>query len=208
MQKKIYIIRHGETEFNRKGMVQGSGIDSSLNETGRLQARLFYEQYQTIPFEKIYLSRLIRTKESVNSFIQAGVPFEVIDGLEEISWGTQEGVAFTPETSTIYQQTTERWTAGDINAKIEGGESPVDVMIRQKRALKYVLIQKESLVLMCIHGRAMRILLSWMLGFPLTHMDNFKHTNTGLYVINVRDGQVSLEVENLTSHLEPLKGNI
>ena len=204
MQKKIYIIRHGETEFNKKGMVQGSGIDASLNDTGRLQAKLFYERYREIPFEKIFISRLIRTKESVQSFIDDGVLCEMVEGLEEISWGTQEGVAFTPETSTIYQQTTERWTAGEIDAKIEGGESPIEVMTRQKRAMEYILKQNESLVLMCIHGRAMRILLSWMLGFPLTHMDNFKHTNTGLYVINVDNDKISLEVVNRMDHLEEL----
>ncbi len=204
MQKQIYIIRHGETEYNQRGMVQGSGINSSLNVTGRLQAKLFYEQYKDVPFEKIYVSKLKRTTESVAGFVNDGIPCEVVEGLEEISWGTQEGVAFTPETSTVYQQTTELWTAGDIHARIEGGESPVEVMARQKIAMNHILDQKEELILMCIHGRAMRILLSWMLGFPLTHMDNFKHTNTGLYVVNIEKGEVKLEVINRTDHLETL----
>ena len=41
-QKTIYIARHGQTEFNKRGIVQGSGVDSELNSTGLLQAeRLF-----------------------------------------------------------------------------------------------------------------------------------------------------------------------
>ena len=35
MEKWIYIIRHGETDYNKAGMVQGSGIDSDLNDLGR-----------------------------------------------------------------------------------------------------------------------------------------------------------------------------
>ncbi|HYG15236.1 MAG TPA: histidine phosphatase family protein, partial [Bacteroidia bacterium] len=41
-KKTIYLVRHGETEFNRMGIVQGSGVDSELNETGRKQADLFF----------------------------------------------------------------------------------------------------------------------------------------------------------------------
>ncbi|EJF08716.1 histidine phosphatase family protein, partial [Pontibacter sp. BAB1700] len=33
--KKIYLIRHGQTDFNLQGIVQGSGVDASLNELGR-----------------------------------------------------------------------------------------------------------------------------------------------------------------------------
>ena len=40
--KEIYIIRHGETELNRLGIVQGRGVDSDLNDTGRAQAEAFY----------------------------------------------------------------------------------------------------------------------------------------------------------------------
>ncbi|MFM8374363.1 MAG: histidine phosphatase family protein, partial [Bacteroidota bacterium] len=37
----VYFIRHGETDFNRQGIIQGRGVDSDLNETGRQQARAF-----------------------------------------------------------------------------------------------------------------------------------------------------------------------
>jgi len=42
MAKTIYFIRHGETEYNKLGIVQGSGVDSELNENGRAQAQAFY----------------------------------------------------------------------------------------------------------------------------------------------------------------------
>jgi len=69
--KKIYIIRHGQTDFNLQGIVQGSGVDSSLNAMGRAQAQAFFEKYQSIPFAKIYTSALKRTSETVSDFIRS-----------------------------------------------------------------------------------------------------------------------------------------
>ncbi|MEQ8470417.1 MAG: histidine phosphatase family protein [Marinoscillum sp.] len=205
MKKKFYIIRHGETEYNRMGMVQGSGINAPLNDMGEKQAEAFYQAYRDIPFDKIYTSNLIRTEQSVQKFIGRGVPYEALEDLQEISWGIQEGVAFTPETSTIYQQTTAEWKKGNIEARIEGGETPEEVAVRQRRAFDYILSKEnEETILVCVHGRAMRILFCWMLGYPLSYMDNFGHANTGLYIINCSSALYSLEVFNEISHLKNL----
>src|SRR5258708_29183342 len=88
--KKIYLVRHGQTDFNLRGIVQGSGVDSSLNDTGRAQALAFYQAYGDVPFDKVYTSRLRRTVETVRSFIDHGVLHEALGGLNEISWGTKE----------------------------------------------------------------------------------------------------------------------
>jgi len=45
LKKTIYIIRHGETDLNRLGIVQGRGMDTSLNEKGLEQAEAFYQAY-------------------------------------------------------------------------------------------------------------------------------------------------------------------
>jgi probable phosphoglycerate mutase len=65
-KKTIYLIRHGETDFNRQGIVQGSGVDSDLNELGRAQAEAFFQSYQNVNFDKVYTSAL---KEHINLFI-------------------------------------------------------------------------------------------------------------------------------------------
>jgi len=61
--KKIYLIRHGQTDYNLKGIVKGSGIDAPINENGRKQAELFYNAYQHIAFDKVYTSKLQRSKQ-------------------------------------------------------------------------------------------------------------------------------------------------
>src|SRR6478736_6501366 len=74
--KKIYLIRHGQTDFNLRGIVQGSGVDTSLNERGRDQAQAFFQAYKKVAFDKIYTSALKRSFESVQSFVALGLPYE------------------------------------------------------------------------------------------------------------------------------------
>ncbi|MEY2794111.1 MAG: hypothetical protein RJA76_2103, partial [Bacteroidota bacterium] len=95
--KDIYLIRHGETAYNRLGMVQGSGIDSDLNALGQQQAQSFFEYYKDLNFDKIYTSKLKRTHQSVQGFINNGIAWEQHEGLNEISWGNKEGKESTEE---------------------------------------------------------------------------------------------------------------
>src|SRR5215831_10038575 len=103
MQKQLYIIRHGETELNKLGIVQGRGVNPSLNETGKLQASLFYSAYKNKGFEIIYTSTLRRSHESVAAFVEDGIPWEQHAALDEISWGIYEGQPATLEFKHQYK---------------------------------------------------------------------------------------------------------
>ncbi len=91
MVKEIYIIRHGETELNKLGIVQGRGVDSDLNDKGRAQAELFFNHYKHINFDKIYTSELKRTHQTVKNFIDLGLTWQKLSGLDELAWGLWEG---------------------------------------------------------------------------------------------------------------------
>jgi broad specificity phosphatase PhoE len=203
--KKIYLIRHGETDFNLQGIVQGSGIDSSLNEKGRAQALAFYNSYKSVKFDKIYTSRLKRTTESVVNFIQTGIPHESLGGLNEISWGEKEGQKITPEEDEYYHWMLRQWQLGKTGERIVRGESPEDVIIRQKPVLDYIIGKKnESTILICMHGRAIRILLCHLLHYPLKSMDLFEHQNLCLYVLNYTGSMFSIERHNDVTHLQSM----
>jgi len=203
--KKIYLIRHGETDFNLQGIVQGSGIDSSLNEKGRAQALAFYNSYEGVRFNKIYTSRLKRTTESVANFIESGIPHESLSGLNEISWGEKEGQKITPEEDQYYHWMLRQWQLGKTGERILGGESPEDVILRQKPAIDYIIGKKdESTVLICMHGRAIRILLCHLLQYPLKSMDLFEHQNLCLYVLNYTGSMFNIERHNDITHLQSL----
>jgi broad specificity phosphatase PhoE len=180
--KIIYLIRHGETEYNKLGVVQGSGIDADLNDTGRMQAKAFFEMYKNVPFQRIYISKLKRTFQTIDSFINLGIPFEELIGLNEISWGEKEGKIPSDQENASYAALLQTWNNGETHIAAIGGESPEDVVIRQKISLDLILKNAdETLILIAMHGRAMRILLTQIMQVPLSQMDNFEHSNTCLY---------------------------
>ena len=200
--KKIYLVRHGQTDFNLQGIVQGSGVDSSLNDTGRAQAEAFYQTYKDVKFDKIYTSKLRRTVETVQLFLNEGVPTEAMAGLNEISWGSKEGQKITPEEDAYYHWMLEQWQQGNTSKRIEFGESPEDVAARQRPVIDHILSrQEEKTILICMHGRALRILLCQLLHYPLKSMDLFEHANLCLYLMNFTGTMFSVERHNDTRHL-------
>ncbi len=200
--KKIYLIRHGQTDYNLQGIVQGSGVDSPLNATGLKQAALFYEKYRDLALQKVYISGLQRTYQSVAQFIEHGLPYEKTSALNEISWGEYDGKLDTNDQDSVYWTILNRWKTGDLKAKVAGAENPEEVRERLLPFVKQLLVSSEQEVLICMHGRAMRVLLSILMDTPLHEMDYFSHSNLCLYMLEWKEGQVSILKENDTSHLE------
>ncbi|WP_257668196.1 histidine phosphatase family protein [Parapedobacter tibetensis] len=205
MEKSLYIIRHGQTDLNLKGIVQGKGIDSPLNEMGRKQAEAFYEYYKDVPFDKIYTSTLLRTHQTVAPFLQDGLPFEQLEGLDEIGWGIYEGEEQTPEVMQGFLGLIARWSNGELDARVAGGETPNQVLARQRQALSHILSkQNEENVLVCMHGRAMRMFLCLLINRDVTQMDDFPHTNTSLYKVLYNGSEFTIEDAYNIQHLEDL----
>ncbi len=50
MNKTLYIVRHGQTDLNKRGIIQGRGMDTDLNDEGRKQAAQFFNTYKSVPF--------------------------------------------------------------------------------------------------------------------------------------------------------------
>ena len=201
--KKVYIIRHGQTDYNLQGIVQGSGVNSSLNELGRQQAEAFFQKYKETPFDKVYTSTLKRSMESVRGFLELGIPHEQHAGLNEINWGTREGTRITPEEDEYYHRLLQTWCDGETGICIEGGESPDLVAERQKPFIDLLLSRpEEETVLICMHGRAMRILLSQLLHYPLRCMDQFQHLNLCLYQLDYTGSMFVVKKYCDVSHLQ------
>ncbi|RZL46909.1 MAG: histidine phosphatase family protein [Pedobacter sp.] len=205
MTKEIYIIRHGETELNRLGIVQGRGVDSDLNDTGRAQGEAFYNHYKNIKFDKIYTSDLKRTHQTVKHFLDLGLPWQKLSGLDELAWGLWEGQPNTEQARAAFKDVMEKWQGGNYEAKFEGGESPNQVKVRLLEALNVITENTdENLVLVCMHGRAMRLLLCLLLEKELSEMGDFPHQNTTLYRMSYENGKFAVIDFNNTDHLKDL----
>ena len=197
----LYIIRHGETEFNRLNIVQGSGVDSDLNDIGHEQARAFHEAYQDIDFQLVVTSKLRRTQQTVRHFLDKNIPWIETADINEISWGTHEGLPATPERTALYLEMINHWKQGNFDASLPNGETAAQLRARVDRFVEWLRKRPEEQILIATHGRTLRCLITALKGLGPADMEGTLHSNTGLYVIHYQDGQFIFEMENDTSHL-------
>ncbi|SDS95664.1 probable phosphoglycerate mutase [Mucilaginibacter mallensis] len=203
IKKTLYIVRHGQTELNKLGIVQGRGMNTDLNDEGRKQAAQFFDSYKDVAFDKIYISELKRTQQSIQKFIDLGIPYEKLEGLDEMAWGVLEGTESTPENRASFLQVIREWVAGNLDVSLDGGESPNQVKARQEKAIATILSHpEEETVLICMHGRAMRLLLCWITGQPLTEMETFPHQNLILYKLTYDGDKFEIIDFNNAEHLK------
>ena len=85
---KLYVLRHGETDYNKEGIFQGqNNID--LNEEGIKQAQITAKSLENIFFDKVYVSPLKRAIETAK--IVTNNELEIDDRIKERSFGKLEG---------------------------------------------------------------------------------------------------------------------
>ncbi|MEL7159647.1 MAG: histidine phosphatase family protein [Bacteroidota bacterium] len=198
----VYIVRHGQTDYNLQGIVQGSGVDASLNATGRSQGQHLYDRYKEVPFEVVLTSALRRTWETVAPFIEAGIPWEKHPEINEMSWGDHEGKKGTPESIEEYRRIKDGWGLGKIDGRIGGGESARELGARLQTFIDHLPERKEKLLLICSHGRAMCGLVTLMMGRSLARMNDLQHNNTGVWRATLQaDGTWDFDLQNDLSHL-------
>ncbi|KAJ3345559.1 hypothetical protein HDU83_003943 [Entophlyctis luteolus] len=189
--KRVYIIRHGETDANAAGVMQGSGIDLPLSAKGLRQAQALGARFSNpaeVSIDLIVVStlqRTIQTAMEIKKFHPNARIVETAD-LREISWGIHEGKTATKPVMDLWRD----WEDGLFDAKAEGGESPLEVETRSVPAFYRILRDahvNEQNIAIVIHGRLIRILLASILRHDLAGMSDFPHANT---CVNVLDAAI------------------
>ena len=144
---RIFLARHGETDWNVERRIQGS-TDIPLNENGIRQAhslssyldRLFHAEGGFL--SSIFTSPLMRAKETAEIVgRRLGVEVETVPGLEEMNFGICEGKTWI-ESKSLYPKELEEWEQNKRYRRISGGESYQDVLNRFFSA--YSLIKKKK----------------------------------------------------------------
>src|SRR5204862_5822761 len=88
----LLLVRHGETDWNAEGRLQGQ-TDRPLSDYGRRQARQLAEELANEELEAIYSSDLARARETAEIVGERlGLPVELDPDLREKDWGTWEGL--------------------------------------------------------------------------------------------------------------------
>ena len=164
--RRIYLLRHGETDWNKQGLMQGGGFDIPLNEDGRKQAALVAQELSEIPLSVVASSHLQRARETADAVIVhrnrnrtptpsssataavAAQQLVVMSGLGEMRFGDFEGLAIrgpeaTGETKKRFERMKEQMERSPDVACPGGGESTRCVETRARTAVDEIL--KQSL---------------------------------------------------------------
>ncbi|HEY2742358.1 MAG TPA: histidine phosphatase family protein [Gaiellaceae bacterium] len=89
----LLLVRHGETDWNAEGRLQGH-TDRPLSDYGRRQARGLAEEFEGEELEAIYSSDLARARETAEIVGERlGLPIALEPDLREKDWGTWEGLS-------------------------------------------------------------------------------------------------------------------
>mgnify|MGYP002626228818 CR=1 FL=1 len=156
---RIYIVRHGETNANKEGYLQGWSNDP-LNDNGRKLAVITGQGMSGIKFDCCISSPLIRSKETADIILQESgnnTKIEYDDRIKEINFGTFERTSIRDEKVTKFLQ------KPIIAYKFFGGESIEDVMIRTQGFLKELIKRDDDKTyLVTTHGFALRAMLNYL----------------------------------------------
>lgn len=195
---KIYLVRHGETEWNKEYRLQGQA-DTQLNDYGRELAQITAEALKDIPFDVIFHSPLSRAKETAH-ILKRDRKIEIIgdERLREMSFGIAEGCNIReikdnpqdpmynflkfpgkyipPEKAERFEEVTARSTA-----------FMQDTVLPLERKYKNIMI--------VAHGAINRTILNTIAGIPVSDFWNIRLKNCAVSIIDVTDGQMTLEQE-------------
>lgn len=200
---RLFIARHGETDYNRNGLLQGRGIDAPLNEMGQSQARQLAEYLSNYESTSIVSSSLRRAWETASFYKEkTDLMLQKNRDLDEMDFGDFEGIAMN-EIAKELDDLQNGWKNGDVSLRVPGGESPKEVFERADYATRSYINGAESQTLMLfVHGRLIRILLSEWLGYGLKNMHMVAHQNGAINQLVLKNGKFEPVYLNKTEHLD------
>jgi broad specificity phosphatase PhoE len=155
--RTIYLVRHGETEWNRVGRWQGV-TDIALSETGRAQARMLVERLRGRGLVRVFASDLARARETAEIIATAhGLAAPVSDWrLRERGFGCFEGLT-REECAAQFPEAWERYQ-GDRRWTPPGAEIHEDVVVRVIKSMLDIAhgLRERQAALVVSHGGTMR----------------------------------------------------
>jgi broad specificity phosphatase PhoE len=198
---KLYIVRHGETVWNREGRIQGH-TDVALSERGLEQARLLAKRLNAVPFDAAYASDLSRAYETAATVLEGrNVPIYPTPRLREYHKGGFEGMT-EAEIRSLYPNEYPGYVSKDLDYAPEGGESTREVSGRMAAVINEI---KESHlgdnVLVVGHGGSLRAAMMSLLGMSLDANWRFVFGNCTLSIVDTYQDNAVLRLFNDGSHL-------
>mgnify|MGYP002511030224 CR=1 FL=1 len=208
---RIYLVRHGETDWNKARKVQGSA-DIPLNEYGVYLAEETAKGLKDIEFDIAYTSPLIRAKKTAE-VILAGRDIPLIEepAIREMDFGAYEGMCCSGEHRALESTDFNKFfTDTEHFVPAQGGETVQELLERAGRFLE-TLFQNQELrdknILLSTHGAAMTALLNCIRGNlePGNFWAEDVPPNCGVTIVDVENGIPKITEENLVFYKEPIR---
>lgn len=198
----LILVRHGETDANRRGILMGSGSGPSLNATGRAQAADIGAALRARPVTHLYTSpahRARETAEIISQVIEA--PLTEVAELCEIDVGLLEGLT-RAEVHREYATHTLDWERDPATARHPGGETMEEL---QSRAWGVVqgLAEKHTgeTVVVVSHLFTILAVATKVLDMPLKHFLRIRLEPGAMARIELSQGKFEVTSTNETWHL-------
>lgn len=199
----LYIVRHGETDWNKAGKVQGR-TDIPLNERGRYLAEATAEGMKDVRIDLCYTSPLIRAKETAQIILgERKIPLIEEKRIEEICFGNCEGMKFRGETTDPGSEEFNRFFTDTENyVPSKGAESIGELYERTGSFLSEMSGRedlKDSHILVSTHGAAMTALLNRIKG-NMHVKDFWKYKvpkNCAVAVVEIKGNEIIIKEEGL-----------
>ena len=199
---KLYLIRHGETDYNKALRFQGH-TDIPLNREGLEQAQKMAAYFRTTPLAAVYsstLQRACRTAEILGT-VKNLTPVKV-EAFREIHFGEWEGKN-SSELRTQQASAWEDFFRNPATAKAPGGESMGELQNRAFPALRKMLASHpEGDVALVAHGGVIRVLICAMLGLDVNRVWNIHVANAATTCFYYWGDAYTLEYANLNHYLD------
>ena len=186
---RIYIVRHGETNANKEGYLQGWS-NGPLNENGRLLAGITGKGMKGIRFDHCISSPLSRAKETAEIILgksDNSVSVSTDDRLKEINFGSAERM-------NIRDENVVRFLKDPVfDFRFPDGESIADVMERTQDFLKELIAKDDGKTyLVSTHACALRSMLNFLYEDPDDYWHGHVPYNCCVNIIDVKDGAAEL----------------
>ncbi|MCA9067682.1 MAG: histidine phosphatase family protein [Planctomycetaceae bacterium] len=205
---QLFLVRHGATDANerRPYILQGHGINFSLSDNGRQQARAVGQFLSKLASVKaIYCSELKRAMETAQEIAgHHNIPVQTVKGIHEVDVGDWEGKSW----DTIMGENESAYHAfmsdpGDT--PYLNGESYRDVLNRVKPALTELLkTHRGETIVVVAHNVVNRAYLADVLGLELRRAKDIRQANCCVNVIHHKQDKAELESLNSQFHLHKL----
>ena len=210
---KVYLIRHGKTQWNLESRYQGANGDSPLLDQSYKEIELLAESLKNVPINHVYASPLKRARVTAMTLLQylnRPVPLTIDSRLKEFNLGKMEGMHFDavakkwPDVLKNFRHHPDKYDSSIVES-----ESFAQVINRMGGAIKeFCRNDLHGSILIVSHGAALNASINALVGTPLAHLkDRGGLSNTSTTILTTDDAEhFELEKWNDTSYLH--KANV